>query len=363
MENQLKYHSKYRAAKLENALRVLPNYENCQIDFISNDYLGMGRMNFGPSSTKHFSGLGSRLIAGNSREALYCEDFLAELFQAESALVFNSGFDANLGFFSTIPQKDEIVLYDQAIHASIRDGLRLSAASNYAFQHNDLHDLSQKLERFSGKNIFIVVEGIYSMDGDSAPLSEILILAQKFGAYVVVDEAHSLSIHGETGLGLSEQYAHHPNLLARIITFGKAVGAHGAAVLCNREMNQFLVHACRSFIYTTALAPKAYLRIVNCLNHLSKHQELRSQLNNAIEVYAEHFNAPKQHIQILPMRGIEQIKALTAKAVQEKIAIKGVWSPTVPEGQERLRISLHSYNTEAELMALKGIITEFLSHA
>lgn len=351
-----KYRRQLEHAKELKTLRVLPDYALCTTDFVSNDYLGMARIDFPNPQKKIGSGLGSRLIAGNSREAQYCEAFLAELFSAESALVFNSGYDANLGFFSTVPQKNEVVLYDQLIHASIRDGLRLSQASSYAFAHNNLEDLEAKLLRFQNQTVWIVVEGVYSMDGDQAPLEAILNLAQRFDAHVVVDEAHSLGVLGENGLGLSSTMLQHPNLVVRIVTFGKAVGAHGAAVLGSREIKDFLIHACRTFIYSTAMPPEAYSRIQNCLDYMQKHTEKREALHEILNVFAKQFNLPKQHIQLVPIQGIEAIKTIMLEAGKQKMAIKGVWSPTVPEGQERLRISLHEFNTSQEIYNLNEFL-------
>lgn len=352
MKKQLKYLDKLNLAAARHELRTLPDYVNCNIDFVSNDYLGIARKQFSNLENACFSGLGSRLIAGNSAQAQHTEEYLSKIFRCEAALIFNSGYDANLGFFSTIPQKDEIVLYDQAIHASIRDGLRLSNAANYAFRHNDLDDLRQKLIRFEDKTILIVVEGIYSMDGDEAPLAEIMNLARSFDAHVIVDEAHSIGVIGENGLGLSQQFAKHPNLLARVVTFGKAVGAHGAAVLSNHEICSFLIHACRSFIYTTALPPESYLRIEDCFKYLIISDKERSELETITSYFSEIFEKPKRHIQVIPIKGITELKILTQKALQEKIALKGVWSPTVAPGQERLRLSLHAFNTKEEIMLL-----------
>lgn len=333
-------------------VRALPDFTNCDLDFVSNDYLGVARMQFPNKEKYFFSGLGSRLIAGNSSSALRTERFLSELFNVESALVFNSGYDANLGFFSTIPQKHEVVLYDQFIHASIRDGLRLCQAQSYSFRHNDLVDLEHKLVQFNGQSLIVVVEGVYSMDGDQAPLHQIMDLVERFGAYLVVDEAHSLGVLGQSALGLSHEFYKHQNLLARIVTFGKAVGAHGAAVLSNKDLCDYLVHACRSFIYTTALPPESYRRIEHCLNYVVSNNDLRTNLFQIVDDFSQIFNCSQQYIQAIPFSGIQNLKMLMKNAVDEKIAIKGVWSPTVPHGQERIRISLHAFNTTSEITTL-----------
>ena len=359
MLQPLKYSHKLQKAIESQMLRRLPHYAACNIDFVSNDYLGISKMPFSQGKSHYFSGLGSRLIAGNSMEAIKTEHFLAEVFQTEAALIFNSGYDANLGFFSTIPQKDEIVLYDQAIHASVRDGLRLSQASSFGFKHNNLDDLETKLKRFANKNIFVVVEGVYSMDGDQAPLTHIINLVAQYDAYLIVDEAHSLGVLGENGLGLSQQFCKHPNLLARIVTFGKAIGAHGAAVLADKSLCDYLIHACRSFIYTTALPSEVYSRIESCIAYLISNPDTRNQLEHKIDFFSTLFSSPKQHIQTIPMAGVQEIRTLTESAKLEKMALKGVWSPTVPEGNERLRISLHAFNSELEIKKLYHFLNEY----
>lgn len=359
LNNKLKYQTELERIQGLGELRTLPDYSLCSIDFVSNDYLGLGKVNLELNKTLTQSGMGSRLIAGNSLEAIHCEFFLAQFYDSDAALVFNSGYTANLGVLSTIPKKDEVVFYDQLSHASIRDGLRLSRASSYSFLHNDHLDLEKKLIRFAGKNATVVVEACYSMDGDFADLEGIFNLATKYGAHVVIDEAHSIGIYGELGKGCAFEYANHPNLLCRIITFGKALGAHGAAVLCSNNLKDYLIHACRPFIYTTALPPEQYLRIVSSVQFSEKMKHERSQLMEICLYFSEIFGVPISHIQNIPVSSIEKIKALTKLAVASGISLKGVWSPTVPNGNECLRISLHSYNTKAEIDELRTLLNNF----
>lgn len=339
-------------------LRTLPNYETCQIDFVSNDYLGLGKIALNLPKFDMYTGLGSRLIAGNSKAAQECETFLTDFYTAESALVFNSGFTANLGFFSTIPKKDEVVLYDALVHASIRDGLRLSLATSFSFKHNDWVDLEAKVSKHQGRNIFVAVEACYSMHGDIADLETLFALAEKHKFQVIIDEAHSIGVYGELGKGLSQAYANHPQLLARIITFGKALGAHGAAVLCDTTVKSYLIHACRAFIYTTALPPEQYARIQASVQHCATMDQERQTLHKLCVYFSEQMRTPISHIQTVELPDIEQIKTLMVLAKKQKIALKGVWSPTVPLGQERLRISLHSFNTRQEIDALIQLISK-----
>lgn len=330
------------------------------MDFVSNDYLGMAKCAIELPEVDLFSGMGSRLIAGNAREAVACEAFLSENYNSEAALIFNSGYTANLGLFSCLAQKDEIVLYDEYCHASIRDGLRLSISKNHSFKHNDLVDLEKKLKQFQGRSIFVVVEACYSMDGDFADLTALFALTDQYDFKIIVDEAHSVGVCGENYLGLANDFAAHPALLARVLTFGKAIGAHGAAVLSTTELKTFLIHACRPFIYTTALPPESYLRIRACLEYLNQMEDSRMALQKNIQEFCCLFNTSSSHIQVIEIKDINIIKSIVHDAQNEGIAIKGVWSPTVPEGHERLRISLHSFNTKEEIQQLYYFLNPYL---
>jgi 8-amino-7-oxononanoate synthase len=353
-----KYLSELEKSQGIGELRTLPDYSSCAVDFVSNDYLGLGQIKLSLPEFDTHSGLGSRLIAGNSHAAQDCEAFLADFYDAESALVFNSGYTSNLGFFSTIPKKDEVVLYDTLVHASIRDGLRLSAAASFSFKHNDWADLDAKVLRYPEQSVFVVVEACYSMHGDFTDLDALFALAEKHKFHVIIDEAHSIGVYGEQGKGLSQPYFNHPQLLARIITFGKALGAHGAAVLCDTMVKSYLIHACRAFIYTTALPPEQYARIQAAVQHCATMDQERETLHELCVYFSDQMRTPVSHIQTVEMSGIEQIKRLVELAKEQKIALKGVWSPTVPLGQERLRISLHSYNTRQEIDVLRQLISK-----
>jgi 8-amino-7-oxononanoate synthase len=330
-------------------------------DFFSNDYLGLGAatefQNVNPSG-----GGGSRLISGNSQEAENTEKWISEFFQSEDALIFNSGYDANIGFFSSVPQRGDFILYDELIHASIRDGIRLSNAKAFSFKHNDAADLKQKLERIEG-TVFVAIESLYSMDGDIAPLTEIAEICQNTNALLIVDEAHACGIFGEQGKGICHQNGNLDQIFARIITFGKAYGTHGAAVLGSSELKNFLVNFARSFIYTTALPAYQYDHIqkqitksVDDDNRLKLNQNIRffrSLVSNKVSLSNE--NSP---IQIILIPGIENAQNIAQVIQNEKIAVKAILSPTVPAGQERLRICLHAFNTKEEIEKLCKLILQ-----
>lgn len=345
-----KFSQKLAERKSQNEFRKLVNTDGL-IDFISNDYLGLARLDFSTEAIKK-SGTGSRLISGNSYEAIETERFLAETFEAEKALVFNSGYDTNLGFFSAVPQRGELILYDELIHASVRDGIRLSLAESFSFSHNSLEDLEKKLIRFADKTVFIAIESYYSMDGDFAPIEAILNLAKRYDAYVVVDEAHATGVFGERGLGLTYTYRNHSALFARIITFGKAFGAHGGAVLGSSELIDYLINFARSFIYTTALPPEAYSRIKNAVLYSTFHDELRVKLYENIAIWNSIFPGQEGPIQIVPCSDLNLLQQCVSDVRNKGWALKGVWSPTVPQGQERLRVCIHANHSPEEITAL-----------
>lgn len=345
--------------KNSGSQRKLPNCGGLT-DFISNDYLGLSSVFF-ESEVTSYAATGSRLISGNSTEAMLTENYLADVFGSEAALMFNSGYDANLGLFSTLPQRGEVVLYDELVHASIRDGLRLGLARSFSFRHNSLTDLEEKLQFHQGKTIYIAIESVYSMDGDHAPLAEILELAMRYNAYVLIDEAHAAGVFGEHGEGLAHVYRNSPNLLARVITFGKAFGAHGAVVLANRQVIDFLIHSARSFIYTTALPPESYARVRQVVEHVRLNPKLRQQLWKNCEVWNREMNGNPGPIQVIPFPDITTLKTCVEEADRLGWALKGVWSPTVPEGKQRLRICLHANQDEKQLIELaKWLKTNYL---
>ena len=331
------------------------------VDFYSNDYLGLAKVEI---SAKMSNGsTGSRLISGNSEAAERCEKVLANWFKTESALVFNSGYDANIGFFGSVPQKGDTVIYDEAIHASVRDGIRLSFATSFSFRHNDLIDLENKISKTKGA-IYVAVESLYSMDGDMAALGEISVLCEMKGAYLIVDEAHACGVFGEDGKGIVDCLPDSSSVFARIITFGKAYGYHGAAILGSSDLKKFLINYARSFIYTTALPPEAYQQIELRTSHTSipecqrKLQEniaaFRSKLTT--QGLISEINSP---IQILRFGDISKTKEMSNILLKEGFAVKPIYSPTVAKGQEGLRICLHAFNTDEQIEKLTKVLIFF----
>jgi 8-amino-7-oxononanoate synthase len=341
------------------------------IDFTSNDYLGLSRseelflaIQQKASSLEHQNGAtGSRLLSGNSAYTENIERKLAEIFKSERALIFNSGYVGNLSIFSSIPQRGDTILYDELAHASIRDGIRLSLAKAFSFRHNDLNDLESKIGRASGK-IFIAVESIYSMDGDQCPLHEIVLLAEKYDASIILDEAHSTGAFGEYGSGIATALNLENRIAIRLYTFGKAMGIHGACVAGSKKLCDYLVNFARPFIYTTALSPHSILSIECAFDFLKENMRLQSSLQKNIHLFVSSTNDISSRtnsssaIQTAIFPGNTQIRKVSAELQKKGFDVRPILSPTVPAGSERLRICLHTFNTEEEITSLASALRE-----
>ncbi len=345
-----------------NYLRELSN-EQLPIDFCSNDYLGFAKntsilSKLSKISTSQLGSTGSRLISGNSKLITNLEERMADFFQAENALLFNSGYDANIGLIGCIGEEGDTILYDYLSHASMRDGLKLSRANTISFQHNELHDLALKLQQAKGRKI-ILIESIYSMDGDEAPLQEIVALAEQYQAAIIVDEAHSTGIYGEKGEGLAIEKGVASSIFARVHTFGKAFGAHGAVVVGSKLLKKYLVNYARSFVFTTALPAHSIHHLNIVLDELEKtnaiHQlktnidNFKTQLSDTIKQKFIPSNSP---IQSLVIGGNEATKKMALQLRKKGLDIRPILYPSVPLGKERIRICLHATNSEDEIKLL-----------
>ena len=335
------------------------------VDFCSNDYLGFARSvelkNLIKEQLsqigeyKNGSG-GSRLLSGNTTYAEETEQFIASFHDAESGLIFNSGYDANVGLLSSIPQRGDTIITDELIHASLIDGSRLSYASRYKFLHNNIADLEEKLKASRG-NVFVVVESVYSMDGDFAPLNEISSLCEKYNAALIVDEAHATGVFGTYGQGLVNQLNLEKKVFARIITFGKAMGTHGAIVLGSKNLRRYLTNFARSFIYTTA-APIHNIISIKCA-YLLLEKVNPSTILDKIELfrtlvkqYAINAMESQSTIQGILFSSNAATKLAASQLQSKGFDVRAILSPTVPAGKERLRICLHSYNTDEQIKSL-----------
>ncbi|MFL5731200.1 MAG: aminotransferase class I/II-fold pyridoxal phosphate-dependent enzyme [Cytophagaceae bacterium] len=340
-------------------------------DFFSNDYLGLARSpelaeSIRKEYEKHRDNLngstGSRLLSGNHEYFGDLENYLAKLFHAESALLFNSGYNANLSILSAVPQKDDTIIYDELIHASLKDGARLSFAKRFSFAHNDIADLEAKIERASGQ-VFVVIESVYSMDGDTAPVKEILTICERYGAALIVDEAHSTGVWGEDGNGLLCRLGLEKYVFARIHTFGKAMGVHGACICGSKELTDFLINFARPFIYTTALPLHALISIRKSFEYLSANLALQEKSRQTVSLFKAGLKSlegrlieSESPIQALKIGGNGQTKKMATDIRVKGFDVRPILSPTVKEGEERLRICLHTYNTKEEIQGLTALI-------
>lgn len=363
--------------KQNNSLRQLPSFNNL-VDFSSNDYIGFSKSETIFKLAHHYlieneiiqnGATGSRLISGNHAAYQIAETFIAQFHDVESALIFNSGYDANVGFFSAVPQRNDVILYDELSHASIRDGIVMSNAKSYKFNHNDFEDLERLIQKFPKTNIYIVTETVFSMDGDSPNLEELAELSEKYNCYLVVDEAHTLGVFGEKGEGLAQYLQIHNRIFARIMTFGKGLGCHGSVILGSTELKEYLVNFARSFIYTTGLSPHSVATILVAYQQLEIDKEAIVQLRQNIILFNQQKNLlglkpmfvrSKSAIQSAIVPGNENVKRLAQQLQDKGFDVKPILSPTVSEGQERLRFCIHSYNSEDEINQMLELLGNFV---
>jgi 8-amino-7-oxononanoate synthase len=342
------------------------------IDFSSNDYLGFSSQGNLLEELKTLEpsiktgSTGSRLISGNSFLFNEIEIEIAQFHHGESALIYNSGYDANLGLLSSVPQKGDLILSDELIHASLIDGIRLSFATHYKFKHNDINSLKELITRHQStfKEIYVVVESVYSMDGDCSPLVELANFCNGINAHLIVDEAHAIGVFGKNGKGLCNDLNIEQLCFARIYTYGKAMGCHGASIVGSEELKHYLINFSRSFIYTTAMPEHSLLSIKAAYQLLKKTievEKLRSHItffNTLMTKSHQNFIASTSAIHCLILKGNNDVQFLEEKLGKRNFFVKSIKSPTVKQGEERMRLCLHSFNTKDEIDELLSLIRE-----
>jgi 8-amino-7-oxononanoate synthase len=353
--------------KIENNFRTLSLPDKSLIDFSSNDYLGFSKnpelKNLKYSILKEYQiqqqgSTGSRLITGNSQIHINCEKQIADFHNGERALLFNSGYNANVGVLSSVLQRGDIVLYDELCHASIIDGVRLSFATAFKFKHNDISHLEELLERNkTAENIYVVTESVFSMDGDCALLKEISTICKNQNAYLIVDEAHAIGVYGEKGKGLCNKLNIEQDCFARIYTFGKAMGVHGAAVVGSNDLYDYLINFARSFIYTTALPASSVASIMASYNLLKNTNQTKAvkeniSLFNKLTYELQGKINSTSAIHCFLIKGNENAINASKQLIDKGFDVRAIKSPTVKAGAERLRICLHATNTQQEFQQL-----------
>ena len=347
------------------------------LDFTSNDYLGYGSGRllasggrkppvdhldqeqgaYASRSPSHAtSGLASRLLRGHHPIWDEVETALAAWHGAESVLVMNSGFTANEGLISTVVEPGDWVATDKLNHACIAEGLRVCRPRKFAFRHNDINHLEDGLKKEAaarppGREMFIVTESLFSMDGDRAPLVEIVSLAERYGAHVIVDEAHSTGCFGPSGSGIVDELGLRSRVLATVHTGGKALGVMGAYICGSVLLRDFLVNRCRHLIFTTALPPAVGAWWLDMLPKVRADDTGRRTLH----ANAQRFRAALTErgvptggdTFIVPVVLGDDTRAVrVATRLQERgYDIRAIRPPSVPLGTSRLRISIHADHT------------------
>lgn len=368
------------AQKLSNLassqqLRTLSVINPSAIDFASNDYLGLAREGIELSNPVMHGASGSRLLTGNTRAMLELEEQIAAFHQSEAALIFGSGYEANIGLISTLIDREAILIYDAKIHRSIRDASRIALGTSFAFRHNDLEDLERKLKfahlQKSAKRLFVSVESLYSIDGDLCPLKEIIELCEKYGALLLIDEAHSTGIFGEKGQGLVHALGFNKQIFARVHTFGKALGLCGAVILGSDILRKYLINKASSYIYTTALPSGLIDSIAQAYRKLEQADNSRKQLNLLIQYFIQHFsklNTGLRHslnpgpIQSIFMPNTHNLLQLSQYLNKFGFLLLPIRHPTVAKDQECLRLCLHAFNTTEQIDNLSTLLVNFHHH-
>jgi 8-amino-7-oxononanoate synthase len=333
------------------------------LNFCSNNYLGLASHPALCAAAKeaidrYGCGSGaSRLISGNMTLHEELERKIAELKGTEAALVFNSGFQANTGILPTLVGEDDVILSDSLNHASIIDGCRLSRAKVVVYAHCDLEQLEHRLKNAPSKGRKLVVtETLFSMDGDEAPLADIVDLAEKYDALVMVDEAHATGVFEPNGAGLVANLGLGDRVLVQMGTLGKALGGFGAYVAGSKALRELLINRCRSFIFTTALPPAVMAMALAALDLLRKEPERRQSLRNNCELLRAGlkslgYSVGNSRSQILPLMidDATQCMQFCETLLQRGVFAQGIRPPTVPVGTSRLRITLMATHTREHI--------------
>lgn len=336
------------------------------VDFTSNDYLAFtcapqirNAVISALNDDLPIGSGGSRLLRGNHAVHETLEKSAAEFFGCEKSLYFASGYVANFAVLTALPKRHDLIVFDALSHASIREGLFASPVRSTKVRHNDVNEIESILKNWrtraaASATAWIVVESLYSMDGDRAPLEELFAVADCYGAMLVVDEAHATGVFGKRARGLTESYAGRPNLIA-VHTCGKALGASGGLVCASGAIIDFMINRSRPFIYSTAPPPMNAVAVAAALNLLArepmKQQSLHRRIRTAHEELKNQFSMQGSGSQIIPfVIGESESTLLVADRMQKAgYDLRAIRPPTVPAGTSRLRISITLHVTDQEI--------------
>ncbi|KAF7509341.1 hypothetical protein GJ744_008064 [Endocarpon pusillum] len=384
---QVQLHLLLDRRKQQSRLRSLKASPEGSIDFSSNDFLSLSSSPIVKAifldelqNIPRLSSTGSRLLDGNSSYAENLERDIAKFHNSPAGLLTNSGFDANVGIFSCLPQPGDIVIYDELIHASVHDGIKASrAGASIPFAHNSVLHLKSVLEAIVSKssasvpfNLFIAVESVYSMDGDLAPLIEIVQLIEALfpdkNAHLIVDEAHATGLYGEKGRGRVCDLGLENKVFVRLHTFGKALACNGAIILCTPLTRQYLINYARPLIYTTFMSfpALAAIKAVYTFMAQGRTEQLAKELTSLITLLYSNLRALRDKYSAsnstqnllrtpseCPKSPIISLltsdpRGLAQYCQRAGFVVRAIVAPTVPEGFERVRVCLHAANTSAQ---------------
>ncbi|MGX9182022.1 8-amino-7-oxononanoate synthase [Mesorhizobium sp. BHbdii] len=344
------------------------------IDFASNDYLGLARSKrladavaMAIAAGTHVGATGSRLLRGNTPEHEALEAKAAHFFGAERALYFGSGYVANTAVLTTLPQKGDLIVLDELVHASAHEGARAGRAEVRLVAHNDADAVNDAIHAWRATGgtgrPWIVVESLYSMDGDKAPLTDLIAVADRHDAFLFVDEAHATGVYGPNGRGLGHDFEGRDNVVS-LHTCGKALGGSGALVTGPTVLRDYLVNRCRPFIYATAPSPLMAVAAAEALDILRDEPERRKRLAEHVAFAGEAIElrcgvAPSgSQILPFPVGDNHRVMAFAAALQGRGFDVRGIRPPTVPEGTARLRISLTLNIETADIANLVEALAE-----
>ncbi|MBI4209691.1 MAG: 8-amino-7-oxononanoate synthase [Deltaproteobacteria bacterium] len=342
--------------------------------FCSNNYLGLANhpklIEAGKKALEKY-GVGSgasRLISGNMKLHEELESSIAQFKRTEAALLFNSGYHANIGLLTTLTGPSDQIFSDELNHASLIDGCRLSRAQVSVYKHQDVDHLKNLLQKndSTGRK-FIVTDGVFSMDGDVAPLPELVELGRRYEATVVVDDAHGTGVMGETGRGTVEHFGIDPGEVIQMATLGKALGVFGAFIACTKSLRELLMNTARSFIFTTSLPPVVCAMAMEAIKILSEESQPLQNLRQNIKKFSEGLSrlgwVTQNRAPIFPLLigDPNPTMALCETLLTQGIYAQGIRPPTVPEGTSRLRFTLMATHTEEDLDAALNALASTLS--
>lgn len=362
--DELKLKGNYRSLKNTSTSSKYISYNgNNYLNFSSNDYLGLSdtkiqKQFFSELSLEnHFvmSNPSSRLMSGNSADYLELETTLSTIFDAESALVLSSGFMINAGVLPAITTSKDIIIADKHVHASIIEGMKLSSATTIRYAHNSMEHLEMFLKKYSNisGDIWVVTESIFSMDGDIAPVKEIMALKSLYNFKLYIDEAHAFGVRGETGCGIIEELGIASSEVDIIVaTLGKAAASQGGFVICSSIYRELLINKMRTLIFSTALPPINLMWSNFIIKKISTMADRRVHLAQLIEVFKSELNLDNLESHIIPIIIGDNFKCLE---LSEHLSEKGyltsaIRHPTVAEGTARIRVSLNALMTDSDII-------------